>query len=30
MERMLPDGAAHLAKLKSGSETLMALSADVF
>jgi Acetyl-CoA dehydrogenase C-terminal like/Acyl-CoA dehydrogenase, C-terminal domain len=30
IERMLPDAGAHLAKLKSGSATLMALPADAF
>jgi len=30
VERLLPDAPAHLAKLKTGSETMMALSADSF
>ncbi len=30
MERMLPDTGAHLAKIKSGSETMMAMPADAF
>jgi alkylation response protein AidB-like acyl-CoA dehydrogenase len=30
VERMLPDAAAHLAKLKSGSASLMALNAEAF
>ncbi|MEM1194373.1 MAG: acyl-CoA dehydrogenase C-terminal domain-containing protein [Pseudomonadota bacterium] len=30
VERLLPDTAAHLAKIKSGSETMMALPAEAF
>jgi hypothetical protein len=30
MERMLPDTAAHLAKLKAGADTLMAMEAEAF
>ena len=30
MERMLPDTAAHLAKLKAGADTLMAMSEEAF
>jgi hypothetical protein len=30
VERILPDAPAHLAKLKTGAETMMALSADQF
>ncbi|MEM8920076.1 MAG: acyl-CoA dehydrogenase, partial [Pseudomonadota bacterium] len=30
MERMLPDAAAHLAKLKTGADSMMALDADQF
>jgi hypothetical protein len=30
LERVLPDSAAHLAKLKAGSATMMALSAEAF
>jgi len=30
IERILPDAGAHLAKLKTGSETLMALPAEAF
>jgi len=30
MERMLPDTGAHLAKIKSGSETMMGMPADAF
>ena len=30
VERILPDTAAHLAKVKSGSEAMMALEADAF
>jgi hypothetical protein len=30
MERMLPDSAAHLAKLKAGADTLMAMSEEAF
>jgi hypothetical protein len=30
IERMLPDTTAHLAKLKTGADTLMALSAEAF
>jgi alkylation response protein AidB-like acyl-CoA dehydrogenase len=30
IERMLPDAGAHLAKLKTGAEPLMALAADAF
>jgi hypothetical protein len=30
MERLLPDTAAHLAKLKNGADTLMALPAEAF
>ncbi len=30
MERMLPDTAAHLAKIKNGADTLMALPAEAF
>lgn len=30
MERFIPDGAAHLAKIKAGSANMMALSADEF
>jgi hypothetical protein len=30
VERMLPDAAAHLAKLKAGSDTLMKLPAEAF
>jgi len=30
IERVLPDAGAHLAKLKTGSETLMALPAEAF
>ena len=30
MERVLPDTAAHLAKMKTGAATMMALAADRF
>jgi len=30
LERLLPDGAAHLEKVKAGAETLMALPAEAF
>jgi alkylation response protein AidB-like acyl-CoA dehydrogenase len=30
VERMLPDGASHLAKMKTGSEALMAMPAEAF
>jgi hypothetical protein len=30
VERLLPDAPSHLAKLKTGSATMMALSADSF
>jgi hypothetical protein len=30
VERMLPDTAAHLAKIKGGADTLMALPAEAF
>lgn len=30
LERILPDAAAHLAKLKTGAEPLMALPAEAF
>jgi alkylation response protein AidB-like acyl-CoA dehydrogenase len=30
IERILPDGAAHLAKMKTGAETMMALPAEAF
>ena len=30
VERVLPDSAAHLAKIKTGSETMMAMAADAF
>jgi alkylation response protein AidB-like acyl-CoA dehydrogenase len=30
LERVLPDAAAHLAKLKAGSETMMSMPADAF
>jgi acyl-CoA dehydrogenase len=29
-ERILPESAAHLAKLQSGAETLMALPSEMF
>jgi hypothetical protein len=30
VERILPDAGAHLAKVKSGAEVLMALPAEAF
>jgi hypothetical protein len=30
LQRVLPDTAAHLAKLKTGAETMMALPAEAF
>jgi hypothetical protein len=30
MERMLPETSAHLARIQSGAETVMALPADAF
>jgi hypothetical protein len=30
VERLLPDGAAHLAKVKTGAAPLMSLQADAF
>ena len=30
LDRMLPDAAAHLAKVKTGAKSMMALPADAF
>jgi hypothetical protein len=30
VERILPDGPAHLAKLKTGADVLMAMPAEAF
>ena len=30
LDRMVPDGAAHLAKVKTGAKTMMALPAEAF